>query len=471
MKLVKKIVMGAAVAITAAGLAVADDLKEPKSMTSKSTAELFGNDVDDFMNVNEYQNVQPEHVFGYLGYGDDGTGKINFGLARQFNKFYLGAWFAGHVNGWTIKNEKNETSNPKKDEFSTQHDTSNDVYGKVLFGLNNMGILANFRFKPTSGMPNQYANEKKGKTLTENRNFELDTSVKFGTNLEGKNDRVYKTWAELGLNSVVNQTSTKKDGKYEDSGTNIFNDMSKYNLILNGGTSFDVYAANDITQTIDLELDTYWTFHPITVKKTKKGNAEQLGQFGMGLTFKPAWTLAYEPEESKFGIKTKAELETAFTYTQGYDFAKSDEGKKSYPDRTYTPKIELKPSFAVGAIYKVVPEKFQLNAGAEIKGPNIEWMNTKIDTRDANSGTVKSTHETGTLKFNTNTAKGELELASGFTWTPSDKVTVDATWDILKTVLGNNFQIKDFGQDGKTIWNSLNVLLFHKFGFLVSVKL
>lgn len=468
MKLVKKIVMGAAVAITAAGLAVAGDVKEPTSMTSNSTAGLFGNDVDDFMNVNEYQNVQPEHVFGYLGYGDDGAGKINFGLARQFNKFYLGAWFAGNVNGWTIKNDKNDES-PKTDEFSTQHDTTNTVYGKVLFGLNNMGILANFAFTP-QGASNKYVNNKEAKTLTENPKFDLNTSVKFGTNLEGKNDRVYKTWAELGLNSKVRQESLKKDGKYENA-THIFEDKgSTYELILNGGTSFDVYAANDITQTIDLELDTSWTLPPITVKKTKDGNTDAIGAFDMGLTFKPAWTLAYEPEESKFGLKTKAELETAFTYTQGNDSTKPPKGDKSYVSpRTYTTKIDLTPSLAVGAIYKVVPEKFQLNAGAKFMVPTINWSNTKIDKRKADSGKVEYTHETGELKFNSK--NGELELKSGFTWTPSDKVTVDANWDILKTLLGTNFQTRDFGGDGKTIWNSLNVLLFHKFGFLVSVKL
>lgn len=467
MKLVKKIVMGAAVAITAAGLAVAGDATEPKSMTSKSTAELFGNDVDDFMNVNEYQNVQPEHVFGYLGYGDDGTGKINFGLARQFNKFYLGAWFSGNVNGWTIKNEKDDGST-KKDEFSTQHDTTNDVYGKVLFGLNNMGILANFKFTP-QGTSNKYANNKEAKTLTENPNFNLDTSVKFGMNLEGKNDRVYKTWAELGLNSKVRQESLKKDGKYENS-THIFEDKgSTYELILNGGTSFDVYAANDITQTIDLELDTSWTLHPITVKKTKDGNTDAIGAFDMGLTFKPAWTLAYEPEESKFGLKTKAELETVFTYTQGNDSTKPPKGDKLYVgSRIYKPMIDLKPSLAVGAIYKVVPEKFQLNAGAKFNVPTVNWTYTKTDTREANSGKVKSTNETGTLKFTS--AAGDFKLTSGFTWTPSDKVTVDANWDILNAFLGNNFQTNTDPAAGK-FWDNFNLLVFQKIGFLVSVKL
>lgn len=187
MKLVKKIVMGAAVAITAAGLAVAEDAAlpsftgvptlparvsaledmEPKSMTSISTAELFGNDVDDFMNVNEYQNVQPEHLFGYLGYGKKGSdeygaGKINFGLAHQFNKFYLAGWFGGQINKWTVENKKNDKTGMKKDETTTAHGDKNAAYGKVLFGINNMGILANFAFQPNKNN-NNYVDDKKGK--------------------------------------------------------------------------------------------------------------------------------------------------------------------------------------------------------------------------------------------------------------------------------------------------------------------
>ena len=41
------------------------------SMTSYSTQGLFGTDVDDFMNVNEWQNVKPKNIFGYLAYNTE----------------------------------------------------------------------------------------------------------------------------------------------------------------------------------------------------------------------------------------------------------------------------------------------------------------------------------------------------------------------------------------------------------------
>ena len=183
--MVKKIVMGAAVVITAAGLAVAqtaldatEDLS-PQSMTSISTAELFGNDVDDFMNVNEYQNVQPEHLFGYLGFGKTGSGTVQLGLAHQFNKFYLG----GSLNSWSITKDKNESASPKTNKTTTQHDTDYAAYGKLLFGINNMGILANFAFQPNKDT-NKYEDDKEGKKKTTVNNFNINTSVKFGINLE-----------------------------------------------------------------------------------------------------------------------------------------------------------------------------------------------------------------------------------------------------------------------------------------------
>lgn len=77
------------------------------SMTSYSTQNLFGTDVDDFMNVNEWQNVQPKNIFGFLGYGKTGKGSINLGLAHQFKPFYLGTYFEGQLNGWEKKKEAN----------------------------------------------------------------------------------------------------------------------------------------------------------------------------------------------------------------------------------------------------------------------------------------------------------------------------------------------------------------------------
>ncbi|MFC2281544.1 MAG: hypothetical protein ACFNLN_08210, partial [Treponema socranskii subsp. buccale] len=83
MKLLKKILIGAV--FMTAGFAFAQT-----SMMKISTANLFGNDVDDFMSVNDWQNVQPKNMFGYLGYGQTGKSNIELGLSRMFDPFYMG---------------------------------------------------------------------------------------------------------------------------------------------------------------------------------------------------------------------------------------------------------------------------------------------------------------------------------------------------------------------------------------------
>lgn len=71
----------------------------PKSMTNESTKELFGTDVDDYLDVNEWSNIKPEKVFGFLSYGKDGNDKLNFGLAGPVaGKFYLSGFFGGQLN-------------------------------------------------------------------------------------------------------------------------------------------------------------------------------------------------------------------------------------------------------------------------------------------------------------------------------------------------------------------------------------
>lgn len=137
MKLIKNILFGAA--FIAAGAAFAQ-----QSMTDASTSGLFGTDVDDFMNVNEYHNVQPENLFPYLGYERTGNGEINIGAAHQFKKLYLGSWFGGTLNNWSSSTTFDKDGKPSiKNSTGT---STNKANGKLLFGINNMGILADVSF-------------------------------------------------------------------------------------------------------------------------------------------------------------------------------------------------------------------------------------------------------------------------------------------------------------------------------------
>ena len=101
MKLSKKLLATALVLAVCFAAVSAGNRIDPTSMTDESSQGLFGTDVDDYLDVNEWSNVQPTKVFGFLSYGTSGTDKINTGFAMPVGKFYLGAFFGGQLNSWT----------------------------------------------------------------------------------------------------------------------------------------------------------------------------------------------------------------------------------------------------------------------------------------------------------------------------------------------------------------------------------
>ena len=450
MKLLKNILL--AVAFTAAGAAFAQ-----QSMTNMSTAELFGTDVDDFMDVNEYHNVQPENVFAYLNYAKVGSGnKLNIGAAHQFKNFYLGGWFGGQLNSWSSQTDFDKD---KKATLTNQHSSGELANGKLLFGINNMGILADVKFTPKT--TNKYLNNGTMKKEETYNMFNLVTDLKFGINLNGKNDRVYKNWVLLGLDSNVDRKVIKTDGKIANSTDKT--DNSVYKLKLGAGTAFDFLEKDAVTHTVGMGLNTSWYIYA-----NQTGEKEyKRGQFKGVMALDPNWTITYEPN-SRFALKTKVGLTGNIDFDVGIDYTDNN-GTKTYANRTYTTKLDFVPSLALGATYKVLPEKFSFNAGFAFDVPKFGWIFSKTDTRNSSSGSVESS--TSSVNFHFDSATGKAASYSGFTWIPIKNVTVDANWNLFGDLFQDGkFESKIDGQSG-SVWDTVNKLLFHKFAFIVSVKL
>ncbi len=72
---------------------------EPTSPTSFATNGRFRSDVDLFMHVNDWANVQMDKWFGYVGAVDVNTpDNIQGGLALKLSKAYLGLYYYGRYN-------------------------------------------------------------------------------------------------------------------------------------------------------------------------------------------------------------------------------------------------------------------------------------------------------------------------------------------------------------------------------------
>ena len=429
------------------------------SMTSYSTQNLFGTDVDDFMNVNEWQNVQPKNIFGFLGYGKTGKGSINLGLAHQFKPFYLGTYFEGQLNGWEKKKEANGNITTY-----IPAGTASKSNGKLLFGFGNIGIMTDVSYKPDQNKKTEWTEATKTKQ-TDNL-FNLDFNLIAGINLNS-NNKLFKISAKLGLESDVGKKTTKVDSKLTK-----FEDKSKYNLVINAGFSHDFSSKDGITQTVLADLDTKWGIWPtkrevhvvggVTTTDYKYGELKDI------LRLTPKYRIAYEPE-GKFAFKAEAGLGIGFDFENDYNYTRRNSEQKAYnTSRNYKTTLSLKPTIKTAFTY-APHKKFKLNFGLGFNVPSVNWEFKKTETRNSNGGNVTKTERGNTLKFETK--DGKFSASSGFTWLVTENIMFDANWDFFDHVLGSN------GKDFKTnlsnsdnLWVTINKLLIHEIRFALSVK-
>lgn len=439
--------------------------QEPKSMTSESTNDLFGTDVNDYLDVNEWNNVKPEKVFGFLSYETTGNGALNFGVAVPVaGKFYLGTFFNGQVGSW--KSEKNIKKDGKnQNSTTTKTSDTNGWSGSVLFGFDNIGIIGHLSYTPVSG--NTSTINKKDKTKRIDSKFNLETGLKAGMNIKGPNDMLFKTSAELALTSNVNKTVINTTSpSYK-----VLKDGSEYTLWLKGGVGFDFAHNGTVTQGANFALNTGWNIYPTTIydQNNPKKILKVSGKLYDSIELASAWQLTYEPEGGKVVLKAKVGVPVKFTFAAAHDYTEdiaSTQTKEYNTARKYQTGIKFTPSFNLGLTYAPI-SKFRFNVGAKFNVPDFGW--TIDTTKHRNSGdgkpdADKGTDKTVTWKFNT--ANGKLELGTGFTWLISQNITFDAYWDFGGAL--KNFSINF---SNPSIWDKLGKFIGTNIGFLLSVKL
>ena len=484
----KKIVLIVLVFGTIFGAAFGDSIRiDPKSMTAASTQELFTTDVDDFLNVNEFANVMPSKVFGFLGYGDDGTKAIQLGFATQLKSIYIAGFFGGLPTVWKSTTEP-QANNKKKTTIET---TSTDAAtGTLLVGFKNMGVSGSFTFKPNTG--NQRVIDETAKTDVTTAKFDTNANLKFGMNTNGPKDWVFKSYAELGVESKTNKTTNKNNGTKITSIT----DTSSNDLLLNAGTAFDFFQKDSVTQGLAVGLETKWilpapkdnvtidngkeTYYTKTVGAAGNVTSTYATNKGHIIKLAPAYTIAYEPE-GKFAVRAQASLPLSFDLRSEKDY---DEQKiasvvkpkvyaTSRKHRVYT---YFEPTLAAAVTYRPI-SKLCLSLGAGFKVPAFGWQTDTTQTRNASDGKVTKTETTVTWNFNSNSADFKFEASSGIAWYVTDKVTVDGSWNIAKNLLNDTFKTQlqenngTLTQDKDRFWANMNKLFVHNISFLISFKL
>ncbi|MDR2900261.1 MAG: hypothetical protein LBV20_01905, partial [Treponema sp.] len=122
-------------------------LSAQQSNLNRATLSVFGSDVDNFMNVNHWADVDLEKDFGFVGISP-AQYALEVGYAHQFDAFRLGAYYNGNIFQTTTPITKTKsvvtTNTYGADGAVTamiSKITFEGVSGGVGVSQNNIGVL------------------------------------------------------------------------------------------------------------------------------------------------------------------------------------------------------------------------------------------------------------------------------------------------------------------------------------------
>lgn len=471
------------------------------SNTSESTASIFGNDTDDFMSVSDWSNVAPENFFGTLGYSN---GHINLGAAKNIGGFYFGAYLDGNIgldfNNTSTRTETSSNSGTSSSITSTKSSTFNgrtsDFNLSALMGIgDNLGIKAEISYTGNDQTSSQ-SNESSGTTTTGTTTTTTNSStsndvnkqriipaVSVGYNLSVGN-LFLKNYGIFFVN--ISQDSTKTyDSSANPTNTEINNTTSTYQIA--GGTTIVFPEKNNISQELSGILS--WGIQarkPTDASTSTDSNNytnDVTNYFYTGLGFTPSYKITYDKiQRLKLGASVSCVIGSGFssntrnqetnTYTDASNYTNTEIITRNYDNNLY-----FSPELNLGLQYQAIPEKLTINAGAGVAVPTLianftnQTSNTQITTvTAANSSSSYNSTSSKTTTWTAADSTGALTLSTGFTYLLAKTVTFDCSYNILGDLLSSTLN-SQWAIGSSSVWNNVNLVLFHNLNLQVSVKL
>lgn len=397
-----------------------------ESKTSASTAGIFGNDVDDYMDVNDWAGVNPEKLFGFLGVETDmqGEGAYDIGFAKKFGSAYWGTYFAGDIGDYTAKSTETDDGTTKVTN-SAQSDITAWQFDNIL-GVGALGIKFGFKYfdndssttKPASG----------ASTETKNKAWQISGEAGFAKD---------KLTPHFGLAFAYNfddKAFCERDWTKVSRGSKITTDNKSTNTTINsfklfGGTGIDLSKNEQTSHVVDLDATLSFAI-PGDDKENESVRCFEL---------LPYYTVKYNASEKlALGAKFGLPLDVGFGDKTIFGFA---------------PKVS-------GALTYKLKEKFTVNAGIELGIISFSYISEK------NANDKKES----TSQFNSD--DGKVTFTTGFNYAFTETVNFDFNWNIIAGIFGEDFET-DFNTDKTAdgFWGNMNLIFQSQIGFIVIVKL
>ncbi len=420
---------------------------------------LVRTDVDNFIDENNWQSVDAENMFGFLGYNFNGN-RINFGLSHQFDKFYGAFFFGGMLD--SFKTDASTTtyspSGYKSKESALTSGNDGNFTVSALLGTGNMGFKAQVSYTPT-GITNTDSTATTGdKSKNYSERYLLVPALSWGLN-SSVNDNPFQLYLGTSLRSDVNKTTaaTTTGG----STTTTKTDSSTYTWNIYGNIEFGGNKDKIVSSVLGSGFYTNFAFIG------NDADTKRRGSFSNVIVLDPYYTAEINPAESltlkaraKAGIRVANNIDTKYTETNGTKTYSAN--LDDYVD------VSLYPVFELASQWMLKKDVVAFNAGASFSAPYMTWHNYSTKTCDTD-GNVQTTKNG--VEYNFYTASGAVTLSSGFEIFFGKNVALDVNWNILGNIF--NGMTADFANGTTTdaFFGNFNKVFFGSdIALLLSVK-
>ena len=453
-------------------------LSNPVSLSTLAT------DVEDFMDVNAFENLEFDKVFTYAGWSDTkdiGTNSFNMGVAKKFGSLYTGIFFDADFTGFTNTISTTTRNNYKSSIGTATANDNNTFTFSALVGIGNLGIKGSVLFAndAESGNTGTSSSTTSGSSTTDSttltKNYELYPELRAGLNLD-VGSVALSPYAYFGLD--INPSYTYEKTTVTNYGTTEKKNDTSHTWILFGlGSGIGLPEGEMATHSFSAALDFAFDSYGVGNVSSTANSSTTTKKYGNGIvTFTPGWTVELAPIET---VTVTFDTTLPFKFTNSNDeryvtITTSGSTTSAYASATTTTGVLLNvdPELNIAVDWQAAP-KLGIHVGADVALPLVSINNTTAvtynGTSDSRSESSRTT--THTFTFGPNSSSDfTLTWDSGFRFDLTKNVLFDCSWNVVGDFFAN-FSENSTWTSNSSFWGGMGNLFYHSLSFLISVKL
>jgi len=421
------------------------------SNTNLATSGLFKTDTDDFLNVNNWQNVEFDTFFTTLLVENiDGIGA---GLALRAGAAYLGFGYFGTF--WQGRSDRTTTEAGGFRLVTRPNPTLNNNLSwtsqiSFLFGMEALGGLLLDLNIDGLGQNNRDNEVLVDGYIVTNENFvglgALEAGLRWGRNFELADGSVLKPTLGFSYNVNMARTVTRPPGGTETTSLNGIDPFFQWlqtelgasglyggEVGLTGG--FNVHVGLGVDRAFGDVDGSLWASYDLEIRTYDKQRTTNAGGWS---DHRPAFT----GHEINIGIGAWYTLDRRVSFAWSVECAVSLgiaevtsrwDSQYVVPEHQYAVSMfGISPKFAAGVVFQALPDRLNLNASLALFP--FYFTHMQIDHTNIAAGTTVERRDT-------TVGSARTETSIGFTWFLGDNLSFDAA---LNTAINARLDVTTF---------------------------